>query len=92
MSLRKKNNDKQIKYLHEGGLCRNGEIELQIDRQEQYSRKNCLLIHDIEERSQEVTDKLVAQTIKSEMDIDIDERILIELIEQLPEQKTNVKS
>ena len=43
------------------------------DRQtELYSRRNCLLIHGIKERSHKVTDKLVVQTIKSEMDIDID--------------------
>ena len=51
---------------------KNGEIEQQIDRQEQYSRRNCLLIHGIEERRHKVNDELVNQTIKSEMDIDID--------------------
>ena len=50
----------------------NGEIEQQIDRQEQYPRRNCLLIHGIEERRHEVTDEVVIQTIKSEMDIDLD--------------------
>ena len=51
---------------------KNGEIEQQIDRQEQYSRRNYLLIHGIEERRHEVTDEVVIQTIKSEMDIDLD--------------------
>ena len=51
---------------------KNGEIEQQIDRQEQYFRRNCLLIHGIEERRHKVNDELVNQTIKSEMDIDID--------------------
>ena len=50
---------------------KNGEIEQQIDRQEQYSRRNCLLIHGIEERRYEVTGEVVIQTIKSEMDIDL---------------------
>ena len=51
---------------------KNGEIEQQIDRQEQYSRRNCLLIHCIKERRHKVTDELVIQIIKSEMNIDID--------------------
>ena len=46
-------------------------IEQQTDRQVQYSRRNCLLIHGIEERRQKVTHKLVIQTIKSEVNIDI---------------------
>ena len=51
---------------------KNGEIVQEVDRQEQQSGRNYLQIHDIEERRQEVTDELVIQTIKSEMDIDID--------------------
>ena len=43
-----------------------GEIERQIERQEQYSRRNGLPIHGIEKRRHEVI-----QRIKSEMDIDI---------------------
>ena len=58
----RKKKDKQIKCLQEHVSFlenKNGEIEQQIDRQEQYSRRNCLLIHDIEERRHEVTDELV---------------------------------
>ena len=43
-----------------------GEIEQQIERQEQYSRRNGLPKHGIEERRHKVI-----QTIKSEMSIDI---------------------
>ena len=42
------------------------EIEQQIERQEQHSRRNGLPKHGTEERRHEVI-----QTIKSEMDIDI---------------------
>ena len=71
----RKKKDEQIKCLQKRVSFlekKNGEIEQQIDRQEQCSRKNCLLIHGIEERRHGVTDKLVIQTIKSEMDLDID--------------------
>ena len=50
---------------------KNGELQQQIDIQEQYSRRSCLLIHGIKERRHEVTDELTVQTIKSEMSIDI---------------------
>ena len=71
----RKKKDEQIKCLQERMSFlenKNGEIEQQIDRQEQYSRRNYLLIHGIEERRHEVTDEVVIRTIKSEMDIDID--------------------
>ena len=45
-------------------------IEQHADRHVQYSRRNCLLTHGIEERRQKVTDELVIQTIKSETNID----------------------
>ena len=56
---------------------KNGETVQEVDRQEQQSGRNCLQIHDIEERRQEVTDELVIQTIKSEMDIDIDVKNIV---------------
>ena len=71
----RKKKDEQNKCLQERVSFlenKNGEIEHQIDRQEQYSRSNCLFIHGIEERRHKVTDELVIQSIKSEMDIDID--------------------
>ena len=71
----RKKKDEQIKCSQERVYflkSKNGEIEQQIDRQEQYSRRNCLQMYGIKERRQEVTDEVVIQTIKSEMDIDID--------------------
>ena len=39
-----------------------------LDRQEQYSRVNCLLIHDIEKENQENADEVVINVLKQEMD------------------------
>ena len=39
-----------------------------LDRQEQYSRRNCLLIHGIVEENQENTDEVLINALKKEMD------------------------
>ena len=71
---REKRKDEQIKYLQKR-VCflenKNIEIEQQTERQEHYSKGNCFLIHGVEERRHENTDEL-NQTIKSEMDTNID--------------------
>ena len=74
---KRKKKDEQIKSLHKPVSFlenKNGEIEQQIDRQEQYFSSNCLLIYGIEERRHEVTDELVIQTVKSKIGIGIDVR------------------
>ena len=38
-----------------------------LDRQEQYSRRNCLLIHGLPESKNENTDELLIDTIKEKM-------------------------
>ena len=38
-----------------------------IDRQEQYSRRNCLLLHGIEEESNENTDQCVIEVLCESM-------------------------
>ena len=38
-----------------------------LDRQEQYSRRNCLLIHGLPELKNENTDELIIDTIKGKM-------------------------
>ena len=70
MSTRKRRKRKMSKLNVSKSLClfwktKTGEIEQQIERQEQYSRKNCHLIHGIEDMRQKVTDKAVVQTSKS---------------------------
>ena len=46
-------------------------LEVKIDKQEQYSRRNGLLIYDISENKDEDTDYLVTKTLKSDMNIDM---------------------
>ena len=77
MSARKREKRKASKLNVCKSVClllenKNGEIEQQIHRQEQYSKRNCLLIHGIKERRHKAIDEVVIQTIKSETDIDID--------------------
>ena len=46
-------------------------LEKEIDKHEQYSRRNCLLVHRIVETDDEVTDDLVIDTISPKMNIEI---------------------
>ena len=49
------------------------ELENKIDRQEQYSRRNCILIHGIAENKEENTDQQAIDFINENLDIRIDE-------------------
>ena len=42
-----------------------------VDRQEQYSRRNCILIHVVKENQSKGTDEVVVNKTKSEMDLEI---------------------
>ena len=42
-----------------------------VDKQEQYSRRNCILIHGVKEMQNEDTDEVVVNKLKSEMDLEI---------------------
>ena len=46
-------------------------LEKESDDQEQYSRRNCILVHGLEENKEEITDDLVASFIKDKMNIDL---------------------
>ena len=48
----------------------------QVDRQEQYSRQNCLLIHGITEGNQENTDDLALEILREKLDIELTQRDL----------------
>ena len=48
-------------------------LENLVDREEQYSRRNCLLVHGIAETNDENTDDLVLTTINEKLDVDIAE-------------------
>ena len=66
----KKEKDELIKNLRKDvndmvGIIDN--LSLGLDRQEQYSRRNCLLLHNIHETSNENTDDLVIKTVNEEL-------------------------
>ena len=46
-------------------------LERTVDRQEQYSRRNCLLLHGITEGERENTDDLVLETLNEKMHVDL---------------------
>ena len=43
-----------------------------MDRQEQYSRRNCILIHGVKEEQNEDTDNVVVKLIKDNLEEDVD--------------------
>ena len=45
-----------------------------VEKQEQYSRRNCLLLHGIPEKKQENTDELCIKAINEHLDLDINDR------------------
>ena len=51
-------------------------ITEQVGWQEQYSRRNCFLIHGITERNQENTDDLALEIFREKLDIEITQRDL----------------
>ena len=61
-------------------------------QQEQYSRRNCLLIHRIAEQKEEVTDDVIINTLNVKLDLDITLRV-IERMHRIGElKKTRGKS
>ena len=50
------------------------DLNARLDRQEQYSRRNCLLIHGIEENQNENTDALALEIINKKLELDMDEK------------------
>ena len=48
----------------------------QVDQQEQYSRRNCLLIHGMTEGNQENTDYLALEIFRENLDIELTQRDL----------------
>ena len=50
---------------------RTEELEKKIGRQEQYSRRNCILIHGIAENKEENTDQQAIDFINDNLDIKI---------------------
>ena len=46
-------------------------LEKKFDDSEQYSRRNCLLVHGVEEKEQENTDNIVLNVMKEHLDIEL---------------------
>ena len=68
--------NKIIKELNEkvSALTQRSKVlEESIDQQGQYSRRNCSLIHGVEESSKEDTDKLLLNIINDDLEIDLTE-------------------
>ena len=49
-------------------------LEIESDDQEQYSRRNCILVHGIKENRFEITNEWVSCVIKKTMDIELSEK------------------
>ena len=57
----------EVKYLNEKVET----MDRSLDRHEQYSRRNCLLIHGVKENEKEDTDEVVIEFFEKEMEDDI---------------------
>ena len=58
----------ELKSSINGLNARLDKADRPLDCQEQYSRRNCLLIHSIDEENQEKTDEVVINILNKEMD------------------------
>ena len=65
-------------------------LEESVDQQEQYSCRNCLLIHGVEENSNEDMDKLVLNIINNDLEIDLME-VAIDLTHRIGDPKKKRK-
>ena len=48
--------------------------------QEQYSRRNCLLIHGVKEDANEDTDKLLFQFIQDDLEVDVNFNVNVNFV------------
>ena len=62
----------KVSYLPE----KIGKLEESIDAQQQYSRRNCLLLHDIEENKGEDTGNIVLEVLNNDMGLNISKTAL----------------
>ena len=63
-------------------------LSSQVDKQEQYSRRNCLLLHGIPENKNEKTDDLCLATINEHLELAITE-VDIERTHRMRKQRVN---
>ena len=74
-----KNKDNKIKNLEDEVECLAEEkdsLVKKIDELEQYSRRNCLVLHGIKETDGECTDDIVLKTFSEELDVNVKEEDL----------------
>ena len=86
--------EKIIKNLKEEVTYLRGKVDditAETDRQEQYSRRNCLLIHGLPESKNENTDLLAMEVIETKMDIKITDND-IDRTHRIGKPKSNGKS
>ena len=75
----RKEKDKIIEDLNNDKILMEKKIEnleKAVDKQEQYSRRNCILIHGIVEKENENTDNLIVDTLNEHLDVNISENDL----------------
>ena len=48
-----------------------GKLEKVQHQQQHYSRRNCLLVHGIAEKKEEITDEVIINTLNEKLDLDI---------------------
>ena len=53
---------------------KNKTLSVHIVELEQYSRKNCLLLHEVKESPNENTDELIIQTISHELGLELERK------------------
>ena len=71
MEADRKEKERQISELKNEVKYFNEKVETMdsiLDRHEQYSRKNCLLIHGVKENEKEDTDEVVTKFFEKEME------------------------
>ena len=66
-------------------------LEKLQDKQEQCSRRNCLVVHEIAEEKEEITDEMVINTLNEKLDLDITlrDRKRTHRIEELTRRRKN---
>ena len=77
----------EVSYLSE----KLGKLEESIDAQQQYSRRNCLLLHGIEETKGEDTDNIVLEVLNNDMGLNISKTAL-DRSQRIGNPKINKKS
>ena len=63
-----------LEEKNEDLITKNHDFCIKIDDLEQYSRRNCLLLHGVKEDDEENTDEIVLRTVAEEIGIEINEQ------------------